>query len=404
VSLSATAVRHGKRELDRAISRAYTRLDGDAHAGATFSDLLVAVRARAPKLLLAPAAEGYQPGVEALLHLSRCANAHVRPIASWPGSPDSWRVVVHAMVSHVAYRYPIPPFLSAAWIADDVTDADAQRRWCLAHGAGAPFRSLPLPVRMTRRMEHIFLHSRDHFPIAYALRRAELVALGAEPPLVAAILHVPAALRLDAAQSVFWRTAWRFFIANAARLDLAQVGPIIDFLDSVRHERVAVDTGEAIVWREPPQPHFSLQGRSLTSVLRLMEGWHRSLGTMAGDLRWRASGRTPLVRVVLSEEPESLPTVWEVVELTNSRQLRQEGAALRHCVASYARACSRGDSEIWSLRRRRGDRVRSILTLEVATRTRTIVQVRGFNNGRASGWPLALVRTWAERQQLGLSL
>ena len=107
-------------------------------------------------------------------------------------------------------------------------------------------------------MEHIFLGSRDHFGIEYALRRAELLGLGADQPLTDAVVATRSALDLDDGE--FWRTVWLFLIANSGSIDLAQVGPIIDFVHAVRHERVAIDTADGIVIREPPQPQFSFEG------------------------------------------------------------------------------------------------------------------------------------------------
>lgn len=95
---------------------------------------------------------------------------------------------------------------------------------------------------------------------------------------------------------------------------------------------------------------------------------------------------------------------WTVVELVDSRELAHEGRTMRHCVARYARACAAGHSSIWSVRHRWDDEVtaRSMLTIEVRPDTRTIVQLRGKSNQRASGWPLELVRRWAAREGLSL--
>lgn len=37
---------------------------------------------------------------------------------------------------------------------------------------------------------------------------------------------------------------------------------------------------------------------------------------------------------------------WEVIEVTNSQELRLEGRDLRHCVATYAQACVDGRSRV----------------------------------------------------------
>jgi hypothetical protein len=60
--------------------------------------------------------------------------------------------------------------------------------------ASIRFRSLTLPIRLTRKMEHIVVGSRDHFGIELALRRAELLGLGAGQPLTDAVLATRPAL------------------------------------------------------------------------------------------------------------------------------------------------------------------------------------------------------------------
>jgi hypothetical protein len=401
VSPAEHSARHGKLRIDHAISQAYSRLATDVCVRSTFNELLYAVRKRSPRLLDAPLVDGHHPGVEALVNLARFADAHVRTLASVPRCEDSWRANINSLAQHLLSAYRIPAFLAAAWYATDDKYADAKRRWFIAHAAGASFRSLVLPIRLTRRMEGLFLRSPDHFGIEYALRRAELLGLGADRRLAHAVLATRPAADLNNGE--FWRTAWLFLIANADAIDNAQVGPIIDFLHAVRHERVAVDTEAGIVMREPPQPEFSLKGRTARSVVRLMEEWHRDLGLVTGGVSWASSRLRPLIVEVPSEDPSEPPTAWELTELTSSAQLRAEGIALQHCVASYSHSCWRGDSRIWSLRRRRDSTVRPVVTVEVDPIRRRIVQARGFRNRRISGKALQVVQTWAARENLRLA-
>jgi hypothetical protein len=150
VSPTDPFVRHHERQTDRALGRAYRRLACDARALARFEALLSRVRAFAPRQLEAPVRNDRHPGVEALVRLARATGATVRTAASWPGSALSWQGAVHSLAQHLLCRYRVPAFLGAAWSAHDAF-ADAKRGWFVAHGAGTPFRSLDLPVRLTRR-------------------------------------------------------------------------------------------------------------------------------------------------------------------------------------------------------------------------------------------------------------
>ena len=394
-------VRHHKQQTDRAISRAYARLATDAPASATFHSLLHIVRNRAARLLEAPVVDGQHPGIDALVNLSQIPSEHVRPAGEWPGTFASWRTGVASLAQHLIGKYAVPPFLASSWYATDGYAA-RKRAWFVAYSRGASFRSLDLPILMTRRIEHVFLKSHDDLPIEHAMRRAELIALGASAGLARAVLATRLAVDLENGE--FWRTVWRFLIANARAIDQTQVGPIIDFIQAIRHERVAVETEHGIVMRDPPQPFFSMTGRTPHSLLRLMHEWHRSLGVANGGLSWTPSPLRPLLIEEPSEDPSAPPIVWQLIELTNGAQLRSEGSALHHCVASYGDRCWRGASRIWSLRVRKGEMIRHVLTIEVDMRRRAVVQARGWRNRAASGKPLRLLREWAARERLWLGI
>ena len=328
-------VRHHIRQIDRAISQACARLATDAIATATFHELLHCARNRARRLLEAPVIDGHHPGVEALVNLSRFTRVHIRAAADWPGTSASWRLAVYSIAQHLIGRYPVPAFLASSWYATDDAYAEKKRDWFVAHARGASFRTLDLPIEMTRKMEHIFLTSQDHLAIEHAIRRAELLALGASDELVQVVLATRSGT--DLGNGGFWRTVWMFLIANASAIDLMQIGPIIDFVQAIRHERVAVETPDGIVLRNPPQPSFSMKGRTARSMLRLMQGWHRSLGLANGGLTWAPSSLQPMMIEEPSQDPSAPLIVWQLMELTNAAQLQTEGTALHHCVASASR-------------------------------------------------------------------
>ena len=395
-------VRHHKQQTDCAISQAYARLTANTLASATFRELLHCVRSRASRLLDAPVVNGHHPGVEALVNLSRFASTHVRTTTDWPGTSASWRRAVCSLAQHLICTYAAPPFLAASWYAVDDAYSERKREWFVAHTRGASFRSFDLPIMMTRRMEHIFLRSDDHLAIEHAMRRAELLALEASDELVRTVLATRVAT--DLRHGEFWRTVWTFLIANARAIDPAQIGPMIDCIQAIRHERVAVETQNGIVVRDPPLPSFSMKGRTVQSMLRLMQDWHRSLGVANGGLTWAPSPLRPLLMEEPGQDPNAPAIVWQLMELTNGAALRAEGAALHHCVASYADRCWRGASRIWSLRALRGDKVRHVLTLEVDMKRRTVVQARGWRNRGAFGKPLRLLQDWATREGLRLAI
>jgi len=161
---------------------------------------------------------------------------------------------------------------------------------------------------------------------------------------------------------------------------------------------------EGIVVRDPPQPSFCVKGRTARSMLRLMHQWHRSLGVAHGGLSWAASPLQPMTLEEPVADASAPPAIWQLMELTTGAQLQQEGAALHHCVGSYADLCWRGKSRIWSLRVQRGGKLRHLLTIEVDLKKRAVVQARGWRNRLACGKPLRVLHAWAIRENLRLAI
>jgi|SRR5579871_295421 len=401
MSWSERFVRDHRRRTDCAIHHAYAELSFDTSVLEKFCELLHCARKRAARLFEAPIVNGRHSGVDTLVNLSRFRGAHIRPASDWAGSSSSWRPAVSSLARHLICEYRVPVFLASCWYATD-SAADKKREWFIAHSNGVSFRSLDLPIVMTRKMEHIFLASQDHLPIEHAIRRAELLALGAPSELMRAILSTR--LTTDLRHGEFWRTVWMFLIDNAGDVDPVQVGPMIDYIQAVRHERITIDTPDGTVKLDPPQPAFSMKGRTVQSMLRLVHTWHRSLGAGGAAYSWTRSPFEPFQIAEPSRDHPEMPRRWLMLELTNSAQLRSEGAALHHCVASYADRCYRGVSSIWSLRVWQGERVQHVLTVEVDPKRRTVVQARGRANRTASGKSLKLLQDWAVRERLKMAV
>jgi hypothetical protein len=397
MSWSERYVQDHKRRTDCAIHRACAQLASDPPTFKKFQEMLTCARKLAPRLFEAPVSDGHHLGIEALLNLSRFRGAHIRSAIDWAGTSSSWRPAVSSLAHHLICDYKVPLFLAPCWYSTDLA-ADRKRGWFVAHSRGSSFRSLDLPMVMTRKMEHIFLASQDHLPIEQAMRRAELLALGAPAEFMKAIMSTR--LATDLRHSEFWRTVWMFLIENARDVDPMQIGPMIDYLQAVWQDRMK----DGIVEFGSTQPAFSMKGRTVQSMLRMMQEWHRSLGTGNASLSWKRSPFEPLLFEELGRDGSEMPRRWQLMELTDSAQLRREGAALHHCVASYADRCHRGVSSIWSLRLWQAEKINHVLTVEVDPRGRAVIQARGRANRAASGRPLRLLQDWAIRERLRMTI
>jgi PcfJ-like protein len=382
-----------RRTTDRAVTSAYTNLTREDRPA--FAELLDAVRKRSA-LRMCPVS------VAALRNIARFSSGYLRPLTEWTGAVGTMYPVIESLAQHLLARYRVPRFLASVWYGDVDGWADAKRRWFIAHATGKRFRDLDLPVPMTRQMESLFLRSPDHLSVEAAMRRAELLSLGAKDDLVNAVLATR--LGSELANGAFWRTVMQFFVRWSHQLDPDAVGPIVDFIQQVRHERVEVVTGDGVRFVDPPDPCFSIKGRSLASMQRLLEAWHKGLGARpASALSWSRSRLRPLTFEDPPADPDRPPVRWQIVELTSSAELQAEGKALRHCVASYARLCLWGHSQIWSLRCSAiQPTFRSVATIQVDSKMRVIVQARGLRNQAVSRRARDLMLFWARRENIGV--
>jgi hypothetical protein len=122
-----------------------------------------------------------------------------------------------------------------------------------------------------------------------------------------------------------------------------------------------------------------MKGRTVTALLRLVDEWHGQLAREARKrpLQWESSG----INGFRWLDPED-DVCWIIQELLTDQEVREEGKAMRHCVASYARSCAKGHTSIWSLQveEGRGGTRRRAMTIAVQNARKQITQARGRCN------------------------
>ncbi|MEM6671488.1 MAG: PcfJ domain-containing protein [Planctomycetota bacterium] len=397
MSRPALSVRTEKLRIDRALSRLYAAYRFDAPFLETFDALVLAVRRSSPLLRPVVRPVDHDP-LEALVNLTSLRYEFVREPCTWQPRGASVLELVDSLATHLLGQHTTPRFMASVWFGRNSDELRERRRWVVAHSRGTPFRRVGVPFVVTRRTEHHFLASPDHFGLLEALRRAEVLALGGTRALAGAVAMTR--VGRDVRHATFWSELIRWVVAHEASLDLSALDALVEAIHELRHVPVTMATIDG-GWRaEPRAPAFSLVGRTPASLLRHLPDFS---GT--SDATWPRSGLGSLV----FEEADARATRWCLVELRTPQQLNAEGDALAHCVGSYADECRSGASSIWSIRRvnSRGG-LRSAFTVEVDLRRRDIVQARGRFNRPVSrdprGTPGRILRFWAEQESLRLSL
>jgi hypothetical protein len=324
----------------------------------------------------------------------------------WRRDPSDWKPRSHnidkqlsSLASHLLCDYEPPAFMVAVWYAKNRT----RQRWYIHLGRGKSIRTADgLPAPLTKRMAHWFTLAPDHFTPLAAIRYGQVCALGGDRRVADALLSTRMAT--DFRDDQFGLELIRFFTRNPM-LDTAHYQPIVDYIWNQKYEDQAVFVARGVVEQTgPPQPGFSLAGRTPGTLLRQVEEWHTRLGRTAkgGVLQWIRSG-IPDFELVEGKRESANMRVWRIVELLSSKELEEEGRALGHCVATYASSCQRRVSSIWSVRRESSTGATRLLTVEVDMKRKDVVQIRGLRNRLPEANEMTIVNRWARANRLTMA-
>jgi hypothetical protein len=337
---------------------------------------------------------------EALLALSAHWRDWLRPPDEWvppDAAPDDQ---FGSLTRHLLARYDVPAFLDAAWFAGLTPEGVRHQGWFKLIGRGENLRTAgDLPIPLTKRMAHCLLQTPPGLGIPEAFRYAQVRALGGDERLARSLPETR--IGTDFECDEFWVPVIRWLIAHPT-LDRAHHGPIIDYLHdqkfvpSVPNAATRVRGQPRQPLLVPPQPNLSMAGRTPRSLLRQVEAWHKELGSrrLGASARWKPTGLAPLAH----EEGEGTGRkVYETTELITSEELDEEGRAMGHCVATYWHLCEVGHSSIWSLTvEDASGRVERLLTLQINTSNRLIVQASGKSNLPPTAQQFAILERWAD--------
>ncbi|MGA9038964.1 MAG: PcfJ domain-containing protein [Terriglobales bacterium] len=386
------------------ISAAFASLQGRVRDA--FLQLLLHIQDCANLLLAGPMIRqlGMQAGnsfIDALASLAKHHDSWLRPVEQWKPRTHNSRRQFSSLANHLLAKYPVPGFMDSAWFLGNTPEAQRQQEWFKQIGSGKSPRQLDLPVTLTRRMVHHFLRGPADCTVEAALRWAQVLGLGGSARLAEAILG--SRLATDFSHEEFWTSVIRWLIA-VPMLDTGQIGPIVDYIHHQKFEPQQSAGAAEGSGSGPPQPDFSIQGRTAASILRQIREWHEDLrkAPQKTQLTWHECGTGQLDWTEGSDASGDLRH-WTIQEILTRTDLFNEGRTMRHCVASYEHSCVSGLSAIWSmgLERNHGRRKR-VLTVEVAIHRKAVCQVRGKANRLPTEKEMEILRRWAAREGLAV--
>jgi hypothetical protein len=301
-----------------------------------------------------------------------------------------------AAARHLFARYPVPAHLEQIWLdGSELSDDEVRlrKRWYVIAARGASLYKADASRWLSRKEVHWFLNAPGELGFNEAFWVAIARGITDDLGLALRIARSKVA-RSPRSQLDFWREVARFFCANPAPLET--IDDLCDYLAAARRR----DAG------------FSLKGRTIASLRRQMEAWHREVAAIQRieAMQRRAVVRDATTPQIGSWEGSRLRD-WEwkpqakeaknrgerfvVRQLKTAQDLVAESAAMHHCVSTYAAKCIAGFASIWAVKRITPEKTERMLTIELDRKDR-IVQIRGFANRVARPDEMQIIERWAK--------
>jgi len=302
----------------------------------------------------------------------------------WLNDLYTWRpkskqplVQVRELAEFLFCKYRMPDFLHKAFYEN--TNA-LFIKWYIHIGNGGRAKDLEqIPVVFTQKMAHYFLQAHYKFTIMESLRWAQVKGLGGTDTLAERIAYSWIAQK-PFGDEQFWFSFLNLLV-NGGMFNCDKLTELIDYVREAKRENCL----------------YNLKGRNLTSLVRQSDEWHKRFSKYKGNEIWKPCGIGGL-------KHEKKKELIVIEELTETAKLREEGRAMKHCVASYSFYCAKGRSAIFSIRKFSGGiLLDTMATVEVNLSLNRIVQAKAKMNNPINEEARYYMQAWAASEALSLS-
>ncbi|OJJ18846.1 hypothetical protein BKI52_25070 [marine bacterium AO1-C] len=309
------------------------------------------------------------------------------------------------LIHYLFAKFPVPKFMNQAW--DELNERYI--RWFIHLGSGLNIRTAPgLPIELTKRMAHYFTIAPEDYTIQKALRYAQIMGMGGTEQLVDDLDVTSVARMLE--HKDFWSTVLQFFTENKG-FEAEDMNKVVEYIYHQKFlpRRTRNREGK---WEmlPPPKPQLRIKGRTMDSLNKSVEKWQeeldreRELLNKLGEdefIQWRAVPIRDFKHV--TQRGGRLET-YSITQLVSNFELKEEGKAMNHCVATYVEECIEGDSSIFmmTLKSRQYHKPKRLVTIEVGMTDHLVLQVKAKNNEPPSQEILDIIGIWMDAEQLTL--
>ncbi len=330
----------------------------------------------------------------------------------WIRDPETWcpneviddpRRLLLSLIAHLLARYEVPEIFEQAWFVDGKLKC-VERDWYCHVAQGGSLRSAPgIPVLTKRGAAIVPQLSSEDYSLKEAIRHAQVQSIDTRLSF-ADVDQMP--VGIDFAHDWIWLPLLQAFAGG--QRSVSELHLICDWIALQRGSGVAFSCKPSRPWEELVSSARKAYLSLVASMVK-QEGQRKAIDIMSPQTRKEIAS----VSHSRWESALGLPEYqcaykgwkWRIVELTTLRDLAAEGADMNHCVGSYFSECKLGETSIYSLWScKEGESVMDRdLTIEVWPESSEIWQIKAWNNRSAHANSLAVVKKWAEVNNLEIS-
>ncbi len=233
-----------------------------------------------------------------------------------------------------------------------------------------------LPYPLSKKAAHWFTLAPRHLTYQEAMLYGEVRSLGGDDRVFQLTRNY---FGTGSTNHSFRRQVIRLLVAAERQLGRAQIERMLGYISHLYRER----------------ENFSLKGRTVLSLSRQANAYYEGLQQVRQQAqigqvkKWKGLPFEPFYL-------ERGDVTYQIIQLTTTEELEEEGRIQEHCVASYAYGCATGEYSIWSLRKQEKGEEEPVrlVTIEVYP-DGSICQARRKLNGYPSKEEVSIIRQWA---------
>lgn len=313
--------------------------------------------------------------IQAIYNMIQFRTWWIQDLFEWRPKSKQIQVQLKELTSYLFCKYKVPDFLYQGFYSSNLLYVE----WFIHLGIGRRVRDLnKMPIPFTQKMGHYFLQAPSRLSIAEAIRFAQVRGLGGDERLADRI-----ALSWLGSKSYSDEPFWERFVQiliNGGMFNHSKVGELIDYVREMKR----IEAG------------YQLKGRTLQSLLRQSNEWHKRSVYMATLQYWQSCG-------IEGFRYERNDGDIVVEELISTKELEREGKAMKHCVATYSHLCAKGRAAIYSFRKyTQGLMTEPLATIEVNLFSKRIVQAKGKMNKPIPNEARKCMELWAKKNELSV--